>query len=82
MFNYAHEERLADTQYFEKHYDELHQKYGKCFLAIRYQNILGAYSSIPEAIEGLSPKYELGTYTLHKCIDDRKPEKIWVGGIW
>lgn len=79
---YTKEDRLADTRYFEIHYNELHKKYGRCFLAMQNQCIVGAYSSIEEAVEKLSPKYEFGTYTIHKCIEDEKPGKIWIGGIW
>lgn len=82
MVEYTKTDRLADTQYFETHYDELHRKYGKCFLAMQHQNVLGAYLSIEEAVEKLSSKYEFGTYTIHKCIEDEKPGKIWIGGIW
>ena len=42
---YTNEERKKDFDYFIKHYQELYDKYGHKFIAIRNSKILGVFDS-------------------------------------
>ncbi len=70
MVKYEEENKLEDFNFFIKNYQELFKQYGYAFLAIRNKKILGAYNSIPEAINTLSDKYKLGEYIIQKCTGD------------
>ncbi len=65
--SYTDKERDIDFDFFLSNYDELFQKYGKCFLAIRDRQILGSYLTVREAIDDLAPEYPLGSYILQEC---------------
>ena len=70
MSNYTDIERKQDFDYFVNNYQNLFKQYGHKFLAIKNQTILGAYDSVPDAINNLSSKYELGTYIIQECTGD------------
>ena len=70
MSNYTDIDRKKDFDYFVANYQDLFKKYGHKFLAIKNQQILGAYDSVPDTIKDLSPKYEIGTYIIQECTGD------------
>ncbi len=70
MSNYTDNNRIADFDYFTTHYQDLFEKYGHKFLAIQNKKVLGAYESIPDAIDDLSKTYEMGTYIIQECTGD------------
>lgn len=70
MSKYTDIERKQDFNFFINNYQELYKKYGHKFLAIKNKEILGAYDSIPSAIDELSEKYEVGSYIIQECTGD------------
>lgn len=70
MDNYTDIDRKKDFDYFVKNYQKLYRQYGHTFLAIKNEEIIGSYNSIPDAISQLSPTYELGTYIIQECNGD------------
>ena len=42
-------------------------KYGYCYIAIRFKEILGIYNSMQEAISVLSNQYKIGEYIIQEC---------------
>ena len=70
MSNYTDANRKTDFDFFTSNYQELYTKYGHKFLAIKNETILGAYDSVPEAIEHLSTTHEIGTYIIQECTGD------------
>lgn len=70
MSNYTDTERKEDFDFFTSNYKDLYEKYGHKFLAIKNQEILGAYDSVQEVIEKLSSDYEVGSYIIQECTGD------------
>lgn len=70
MNNYTDTDRKKDFDYFIENYDSLYKEYGHKFLAIKNKHVLGAYNSVPDAINNLSQKYEVGTYIIQECTGD------------
>ena len=64
---YTDTDRRNDFDFFLSHYEEYYKKYGYCYIAIRFNEILGVYKSIQEAIDILSNQYELGEYIIQEC---------------
>ena len=56
-----------DFRWFLAKYDELYQKYGCSFLAIKDKNVLGAYGSFKEAAEAAMLTEELGSFIVQEC---------------
>lgn len=67
---YTDNDRKTDFNFFIENYQEFYQKYGHKFLAIKNKNILGAYNSVLDAINSLTPKYETGSYIIQECTGD------------
>lgn len=70
MEKYTDVERKNDFDYFVSNYQNLYEQYGHKFLAIKNKEILGAYDSVPEAIDNLSSSHEIGTYIIQECTGD------------
>lgn len=70
MSNYTETDRKNDFVFFTENYEKLFEQYGHKFLAIKKETILGAYNTIPEAIECLSKEHEIGTYIIQECTGD------------
>lgn len=70
MADYSDNDRRSDFDFFTHNFASLYKQYGHKFLAIKNKQILGAYGSIPEAIEDLSKSHELGTYIIQECTGD------------
>lgn len=64
---YTDIDRRKDFDFFLEHYSEFYKKYGYCFIAIRFNKILGMYRSIQEAIDILSNQYDIGEYIVQEC---------------
>ncbi len=67
---YSENDRNNDFEFFLKNYDDFYNKYGYCYVAIRFEEILGIYKSMQEAINILSNQYELGEYIVQECNGD------------
>ena len=64
---YTEHERKEDFNYFIKHYQELYNKYGHKFIAIKNGKILGVFDTEIQAITDVSKKYPLGTFIVQEC---------------
>ncbi|MCI9612961.1 MAG: hypothetical protein HFH33_13215 [Eubacterium sp.] len=64
---YTEKERREDFNYFIKHYQELYNKYGHKFIAIKNSKILGVFDTEIEAITDVSKEYPLGTFIVQEC---------------
>lgn len=67
---YTDDDRKKDFDFFLSNYDDFYERYGNCYIAIRFKEILGIYKSIPEAINVLSNQYDLGEYIVQECNGD------------
>lgn len=67
---YADIDRKNDFDFFLSNYDDFYKKYGHCCIAIRFNEIIGVYKSIQEAINVLSNQYDLGEYIVQECNGD------------
>ncbi len=70
MNTYGENERMSDFNYFIEHYDELYEKYGHKFIAIKNHEILGTYDDLESAINVTSIDHPLGTYIVQECNGD------------
>lgn len=70
MCNYAETERRNDFHWFLENYDQIYQKYGCKYIAIRNKTILGVYNGMREAIDETSKQYPLGTFIVQLCNGD------------
>ena len=59
--------RDEDFKWFLKEYDNLFEKYGHKFLAIKNKVILGVYNEFSEAIRTTAETHELGTFIVQEC---------------
>lgn len=59
--------QIDDYHWFLNHYDELNQKYGDCFLAIKDEQVLGSFSTFDEAVAQADAIAERGTYIIQDC---------------
>lgn len=67
---YTDKDRKEDFDFFIDHYQELYEKYGHKFLAIKNKSVLGYYDAVQEAISDLSSTHELGSYIIQECTGD------------
>lgn len=56
-----------DFNWFLQNYMELFKEYGKKYLAIKSEMVLGAYDSFAEAVNKTSETEELGTFIVQLC---------------
>ena len=67
---YTHENRISDFHYFLQKYDDLFKRYGHCYIAIRFEKILGIFNSMQEAVNTLSDCFDIGAYIVQECNGD------------
>lgn len=67
---YTDVQRKADFDYFVENYERFYLQYGHSFIAIKNKEVLGNYTSVREALDSLSPKYEVGSYIIQECTGD------------
>ena len=56
-----------DFKWFVEHYDELFEKYGMSYLAIKDRSVLGSFDSPKAAISAVSKEYPLGSFIIQLC---------------
>lgn len=56
-----------DYQWFLDNYDELYQKYGDSYIAIKNQKVLGVYTSFAQGVLTTQKTEEPGTYIVQHC---------------
>lgn len=67
---YTDMDRKSDFDFFIENYQNLYEKYGHKFLAVKNKEILGAYDSVEDTIKDLAPAYEVGSYIIQECTGD------------
>jgi hypothetical protein len=67
---YGEKERKQDFDFFIQNYQELYNRYGHKFLAIKNQEILGSYDTELEAITNTEKQYPLGSFIVQECNGD------------
>jgi len=68
---YTDTNRKNDFQWFWDNYDILFNQYGHKVLAIQNKQILGVYSNKNDAIDITAQTYELGTFIVQECSQDK-----------
>ena len=58
---------LKDFKFFLDNIEKLYEQYGNKYVAIKNERILGAYSSIKEAVETTSQSEKFGTFIVQQC---------------
>ena len=58
---------LPEFEYFKKHQDELVQQYGGKFIAIKGEEVIGAYDSFADAVHQTARTHEPGTFLVQRC---------------
>lgn len=67
---YGEKERQQDFDYFVAHYEELYEKYGHKFIAIRNRTVLAVYDDEVSAIHETAKEYPLGSFIVQECNGD------------
>lgn len=70
MNNYGDTERRIDFDFFINNYQEIYNKYGHKFIAIKNQTILGSYDTELDAINNIGKQYPLGSFIVQECNGD------------
>ncbi len=70
MSKYTEDNRKRDFDFFLENYQDFYNEYGHKFLAIKNQEVLGAYDSVSDAVKDLSDNHEYGTYIIQECTGD------------
>lgn len=60
----------VDYQWFLDNYDELYQKYGESYIAIKNQHVLGVYPSFAQGVFETDKTEAPGTYIVQYCNGD------------
>ncbi len=56
-----------DFDWFLQHYDELYSQYGKSYLAIKDQCIIGSFQTYADGVRGASLMAKPGTFIIQHC---------------
>lgn len=59
-----------DFKWFLENYNDLFLKYGRKFLAIKDQKVIGVYDEAGEAVRQTMKSEELGSFIVQKCTGD------------
>lgn len=62
--------RLRDFNWFVENYNDIFAKYGRCYVAIKNQRILGVYSSALEGIRETQKQEPPGSFSIQFCNGD------------
>ena len=70
-----------DFEWFLENYNELYERYGHTFLAIRNEEVLGSYGSFREAVEITQLTEELGTFIVQECNGDESAYTVQIASM-
>lgn len=56
-----------EFRYYIEHQDELVKEYEGKYIVIKDCQVIGAYDSELEAVEGAREQFEMGTFLIQKC---------------
>ena len=60
-----------DFDFFLQNMEKLYKTYGHKFLAIKNQQILGAYDNFNDALEEMLKYEEVGTFLIQECFQNK-----------
>lgn len=72
----------SDFEWFLCNYDELSQKYGDAFLAIKDEVVLGAYKSYAEALRETEKTEEIGTFIVQHCNGEQSGHTNFISSMY
>ena len=58
---------IDDFNWFVENYDQLYEKYGHKFLAIKNKTVIGVYDDIKSALECTLTTEEHGSFIIQEC---------------
>ena len=61
-----------DYEYFERNMSSFYKKYGRKFLVIKNQKVIGEYGSFEEAFRETTKNEKLGTFLIQECFKNVK----------
>jgi hypothetical protein len=61
-----------ELEYFKEHQEEFMAHYKGKFLVIKNQKVEGVYETEIEAYNEAQKKFELGTFIIQQCLDDKE----------
>jgi hypothetical protein len=61
-----------DFEYFIQHMEFFYKEYGHKFLAIKNQNVLGAYDSFNMALDETLKREQAGTFIIQECFKNKE----------
>lgn len=56
-----------DFQWFLNNYNSIYQAYGRSFVAIKNETVLGSYPSYGEGVRETAKNHPLGTFIVQEC---------------
>lgn len=75
MKKYTNESKRNDYKWFTLHKEDLYNRYGHKYIAIRNKRILGTFSNSYDAYTSVKPS---GTYSVYELLDPKEPIKIYI----
>jgi hypothetical protein len=60
-----------DYEYFTRNMENLYKLYGRKFLSLKGERVLGAYDSFKEAFEKTRETEKMGTFLIQECFKNR-----------
>jgi len=70
-----------DFEWFVANYKELFEKYGRSFLAIKNEHVLGAYNSFKKAVEATQLTEALGSFIVQECNGDESAYTVQIASM-
>ena len=70
-----------DFGWFLTNYKDLFKTYGRSFLAIKAEKVLGAYNSFKEAVNNTAQSEELGTFIVQECNGDESAYTVQIASM-
>lgn len=67
---YTDIDRKNDFDFFLNQYDDIYDKYGECFVAIRRSKIIGVFKDEKQALDIASSEFGYGNFIVQKCNGD------------
>lgn len=67
---YTDIDRKNDFDFFMNQYDDIYDKYGECFVAIRRNKIIGVFKDEKQALDIASSEFGYGNFIVQKCNGD------------
>ena len=70
-----------DFNWFLEHYNELYERYGRSFLAIKDERVLGTYDSFKKAVDATLLTEEAGTFIVQECNGEESAYSVHIASM-